>query len=249
MKKTTAWIVIPTYNEAQNIIPLLEQLMVLPTSALPQGMSLYFLVVDDQSPDGTAALVQKYQKEIKGKNVHILIRDGKRGRGLAGIAGFQYALREGADYVLEMDADFSHDPSSVPLLLEKCQEYDVVLGSRFVEGGKTIKRQWYRNVITFFANNYIRFFLGIPVRDCNSGFRCFKRKVLESLNFGTFTSEGPSIVQELLYKAYLKGYSITEVPIIFKERQKGASKMGFRSLYKGYFMVLSLRIQKILGKL
>ena len=249
MKQTNTWIIIPTYNEAENITALLDLLVALPSSALPQGMNLHFLVVDDQSPDGTAQLVKKYQKTKKNKNVHLLVREGKRGRGLAGIAGFQYALQQGADYLLEMDADFSHEPKSVPELINACLKYDVVLGSRFVEGGKTVQRPWYRNAITFFANHYIRFFLGLSIKDCNSGFRCFKRKVLEDINLKTLTSEGPSIVQEILYKAFLKGFSLTEVPIIFKERQEGASKMGFRSLYKGYLMVLTLRIQKMLGKL
>lgn len=243
-----AWIIVPTYNEAGNIVRLLEQVFALKSDSFAT-LTLHVLVVDDKSPDGTAQLVRTYQKKTKNNHLHLLVREGKRGRGLAGIAGFQYALKEGADFVLEMDADFSHDPCYVPALLAKCQEADVVLGSRFVADGKTVDRPWYRNLITTFANLYIRTVLGLHVRDCNSGFRCFKRKVLEAVDLDHFVSEGPAIVQELLYKAFLKGFRIAEVPIVFKEREEGNSKFGLKSLYKGYVMVLTLKIQKILGRI
>lgn len=246
--KKTAWIIIPTYNEAGNIVRLLEQIFALQKKQL-SSFTVTVLVVDDQSPDGTAQLVKDYKKKMKNDYLHLLVREGKRGRGLAGIAGFQYALQQGADYLLEMDADFSHDPLYIPTLLAACQQYDITLGSRFVSGGKTVARPWYRDVITTLANFYIRTVLGLQVRDCNSGFRCFRRKVLETVDLSHFTSEGPSIVQELLYKAFLKGFSITEIPIIFKEREEGISKLGFKSLYKGYVMVLTLKLQKIFGKL
>lgn len=244
-----AWIIIPTYNEAGNIVTLLKQIFALPLVELPASLNLHVLVVDDNSPDGTAQHVADYKKQTKNDHVHILIREGKRGRGLAGIAGFQYALKEGADFVLEMDADFSHDPKYIPALLAKCQEADVALGSRFVTGGKTIGRPLYRNMITMLANFYIRSILGLHVRDCNSGFRCFTRKVLEDVDLNHFVSEGPAIVQELLYKAFLKGFAIAEVPITFKEREEGSSKFGLKSLYKGYGMVLTLKLQKLLGRL
>lgn len=248
-KKQQAWIIIPTYNEAGNIGALLKQIFALPQEKLPTSLNLYVLVVDDNSPDGTAQQVADYKKQTKNDRVHLLVREGKRGRGVAGIAGFQYALKEGADFVVEMDADFSHDPSYIPALLAKCQETDVALGSRFVAGGEIVGRPLYRNMITMLANLYIRTILGLQVRDCNSGFRCFKRKVLEAVDLTHFVSEGPAIVQELLYKAFLKGFSIAEVPITFKEREEGSSKFGLKSLYKGYGMVLTLKLEKILGKL
>lgn len=246
--KKKGWIIIPTYNEAGNIVRLLEQIFTLQKKKLSHFV-LHVLVVDDQSPDGTAEFVRTYQKKTKNNYLHLLVREGKRGRGLAGIAGFQYALKEGADFVLEMDADFSHDPIYLPALLERCQEADVVLGSRFVADGKTVDRPWYRDLITTLANLYIRTILGLRIRDCNSGFRCFKRHVLEAVDLDHFVSEGPAIVQELLYKAFLKGFHITEVPIVFKEREEGNSKFGLNSLYKGYVMVLTLKIQKMLGRL
>ena len=246
--KQNAWVIIPTYNEAGNIVQLLEQIFTLQKEQLSDFV-LYVLVVDDNSPDGTGQHVIDYKKQTKNDYVNLLLREGKRGRGLAGIAGFQYALKEGADFIVEMDADFSHDPIHIPALLTKCQEADVVLGSRFVAGGRTVGRPLYRNIITTLANFYIRTILGLHVRDCNSGFRCFKRKVLEHVDLSHFVSEGPAIVQELLYKAFLKGFVIAEVPIVFKEREEGNSKMGFRSLYKGYMMVLTLKIARICGRL
>ncbi len=244
-----AWIIIPTYNEAGNIVTLLKQIFALAREGILASLNVHVLVVDDNSPDGTAQQVTDYKKQTKNDRVHLLVREGKRGRGLAGIDGFHYALKEGADFVLEMDADFSHDPSYIPALIAKCREADVALGSRFVAGGKTVGRPLYRNMITMLANFYIRTILGLHVRDCNSGFRCFKRRVLEDVDMNHFVSEGPAIVQELLYKAFLKGFTITEVPITFKEREEGNSKFGLKSLYKGYGMVLSLKLQKVLGRL
>lgn len=246
--KYNAWVIIPTYNEAGNIVRLLEQIFALQKQQV-YTFDIHVLVVDDNSPDGTAQQVIEYKKRTKNDNLLLLLREGKRGRGLAGIAGFEYALKENADLIVEMDADFSHDPIYIPALLTKCQDADVVLGSRFVRDGKTVGRPFYRNVITLLANFYIRTILGLHIRDCNSGFRCFKRKVLEAVDISHFVSEGPAIVQELLYKAFLKGFSIAEVPIVFKEREEGCSKLGFRSLYKGYMMVLILKLAKIRGKL
>ncbi len=246
--KQTVWIIIPTYNEAENITPLLTQLFSLQKESIPDFM-LHVLVVDDKSPDGTAQRVAEYKKQTKNRCLHLLVREDKRGRGLAGIAGFQYALKEGADFIFEMDADLSHNPIHIPTLLAKCQDADVVLGSRFVAGGDTVGRPLYRNIITSLANFYVRTILGLRVRDCNSGFRCFKRKVLEDVNLFHFISDGPAIVQELLYKAFLKGFVIAEVPIVFKEREKGSSKLGLKNLYKGYMMVLTLKMEKMRGRL
>ena len=234
-------VVIPTYNESSNITLLLQALLKL---KIPNS---HFLVVDDNSPDGTSQRVLALQK--KHKQVHLLLRTKERGRGSAGIAGYKQALAMGADVVCEMDADFSHDPKYLPSLLQGIAHADVVLGSRAVEGGKDDDRPFRRQLLTKCANFYIRFFLGLQVKDCNSGYRCFRRKVLQSLDIDHMLANGPDLVQEVLYKSHLKGFHITEVPISFVERKHGISKLGYKHLYKGYFMVLRLRLLKLFWRL
>ncbi len=232
---------IPTYNEAINIEKLIESIMAL------KIVNLSIVVVDDNSPDGTWKIVEDFKKKYS--NVHIIRRMNDRGRGRAGIEGFQHCLNNKADIILEMDADFSHDPKDIPALLKGLERADVVLGSRRVTGGKDIGRPWWRKSITFLANLYIRLITGMNVKDCNSGFRAFRSPVLKGVQLENFTSIGPSIVQELLYKSYIKGYSILEIPIVFKEREVGNSKMRVQQLYQGYLFVLYLRWKKYRGKL
>ncbi|MFH1317235.1 MAG: polyprenol monophosphomannose synthase [Candidatus Woesearchaeota archaeon] len=233
-----AFVIVPTYNESENIQNLLNELI---------QLDIEIVVVDDNSPDGTSGLVQKMQK--KSKKIHLITRTTERGRGTAGIAGFKYALSKGADVVGEMDADYSHNPKYIPDLLEKIKECDIVLGSRLVKGGKDIGRPLLRRIITILANLYIQIILGIKARDCNSGYRFFKREVLESIELDKMVSQGPSIVQEMLYKTHLKGFKICEVPIHFVERELGKSKLGFKQLYKGYIMVLKLKWWRIIGRI
>lgn len=233
--------VIPAYNEKENIKALIDSILKLKIK------SLDILVVDDKSPDGTWKIVQDISK--KNGNVYLLLREPPRGRGLAGRDGFIYALKNKYDYVIEMDADFSHDPEFIPSLLEKAKECDVVLGSRFVSGGKEVGRPGWRRFITWGANTYIRMMFGVRVKDCNSGFRCFTRKALEGINPYALKSEGPNIVQEVLYKAHLKGLKICEAPITFRERSIGKSKLGMRQLYKGYTTVLKLKWDHLIGRI
>ncbi|HLC64653.1 MAG TPA: polyprenol monophosphomannose synthase [Candidatus Nanoarchaeia archaeon] len=231
-------VMVPTYNEAGNIGKLLNEL------------SLYnvdIVVVDDNSPDGTAEIVKDIMKG--NDKVHLLLRKEKRGRGNAGKDGYKYCLENGADYILEMDADFSHEPRDVPRLIEAMNDADVVLGSRFAEGGSQVGRNILRRTITFFANLYIRLLLGLKVKDCNSGFRCFRREVLEGIDAGKIFSTGPDIVQEVLYKAHLKGFKIKEIPIVFHERVKGESKLGWKQLWRGYLMVLKLKYMHLKGEI
>jgi len=234
-------VVLPTYNEAENILALLHALRKLPLK------NLHLLVVDDSSPDGTAALVQRAMK--RDPYVHLLVRTTDRGRGSAGVAGFKKALEMGADVVCEMDADFSHGPQFLPSLLDALKDADVVLGSRAVPGGKDDDRPFLRQLLTRAANRYIGFILGLHIQDCNSGYRCFTRKVLESISLDTLTATGPGIVQEILYRTHLQGFRITEVPISFVERKRGTSKLGFRHLWKGYLLILRLRLQHLLGRI
>ena len=234
-------VMLPTYNEAENIRAMIEELQKLKIAGLE------ILVVDDQSPDGTWKIVHEMQK--KDKTLHLLVRTGRRGRGSAGIAGFKKALAMKADVICEMDADFSHDPRALSLLLQALERADMALGSRVVAGGSDVDRPWYRQFITHLANLYTALVLGLPVRDCNSGYRCFRSTVLEGIGLDSLTSRGPGIVQETLYKAHLKGFKIVEVPIAFIERKKGASKFGYRHLYQGYLLILKLRLQHLLGKI
>ncbi|MBI4439683.1 polyprenol monophosphomannose synthase [Candidatus Woesearchaeota archaeon] len=232
------FVMIPTYNEAKNIRQLLNELLQYPVEVV---------VVDDNSPDGTAGIVKEVMSASH--KVHLLLRAQNRGRGNAGKDGYIYCLEHGADYILEMDADFSHDPNYVPKLIDAMEDADVVLGSRRVEGGSEEGRKFFRRMLTMAANVYIRLLLGLKVRDCNSGFRCFRRNVLESIDVKRIFSTGPDIVQEVLFKAHLKGFKIKEVPIVFRERTRGESKLGWRHLWRGYLMVLKLKYLQIIGGL
>lgn len=231
-KAKKIFVMIPTYNEADNIAQLIRTIL----SIEPH---LEIVVVDDDSPDGTAQIV----KEISSSDsrVHLLWRHHERGRGTAGIAGFKYAMEHGADVIIEMDADFSHDPHMIPEFLKYIDEYDVVVGSRFVRGGKNIRKGFIRNLVTWAANHYIRFVLKIKIQDATSGYRCWRREVLEALDISRTISIGPSVVQELLYKALLLGFSVKEIPITFVDRFRGISSFNFRIALQGFIMVLILR--------
>jgi len=231
-------VTIPTYNERENIQQLIKDITLYKVS---------IVVIDDNSPDGTWKVVEQIGK--KNKKVYLLKRVHERGRGTAGIAGFKYALKKGADVIIEMDADYSHNPKYIPDLMKRIKECDLVLGSRLVKGGRDIGRPYWRQLLTKMANLYIKIMLGLKVRDCNSGYRCFRREVLEAIDLDKTVSTGPSIVQELLYKTHLKGFKICEVPISFVERQKGTSKLGFKHLYKGYIMVLQLKWWHLTGRI
>jgi dolichol-phosphate mannosyltransferase len=226
-------VTVPTFNESENVDPLLDDLL-----ALDDGLEV--LVVDDDSPDGTWKLVAK-RAELDTR-VHLLHRRTDRGRGNAGRAGFLRALEMGAEIVVEMDADLSHPPSAIPRLVARLREgADLVLGSRAVPGGKDLGRPLARRVITFLANTYIRVVLGLRVRDCNSGYRAWRAEALRAARVGEVVSEGPAIVQELLFRAKRAGLRIAEVPIEFVERARGRSTLTFGKLLQGYFMVLKLR--------
>lgn len=233
------FVMIPTYNEKENIENLIDRILKLKIK------NLHIVVADDNSPDGTWRIVQEMSR--KSRNVHLLLRTKDKGRGAAGKDGFIYCLRHGADIVVEMDADMSHDPKYIPLMIEELKNADLVIGSRRIEGGSEFGRSLFRKFVTWGANLYIRIMLGIRVKDCNSGFRCFKRKVLEGINAEKLQSKGPAIVQEALFKAHLKGFKIKEIPITFINRTKGYSKLGIPQLAAGYFMVLKLKMQHLFG--
>ena len=193
-------------------------------------------MIDDESPDGTAEEARKLKKE----NVGVIVRKGLRGRGRAGRAGYEIALRKGADLIIEMDADFSHSPQHIPELIEMASEYDIVLGSRLLASSKDEERPLGRRILTRAANWYVRAFLGLKIRDCNSGFRCFRRSALTAI-LPHLSANGPDIIQESIYWASKEGLRIKEIPIIFRGRAKGQSKLGMKQFMKGIATVLELR--------
>ena len=225
-------IMIPTYNERENIEPLIKQLLAV-------APPCQILVVDDNSPDGTGQLVTQMARS--NRRIELLTRLKRRGRGSAGIEGFKHALQNGADYLIEMDADFSHPPRYVPIFLEEIRHYDVVLGSRFAPGGEDHDRGIIRTNLTKLASFYVRTLLKIKIRDVSSGYRCFRREVFEKVDLEDMISAGPSIVLELLYKICLNGFSVKEVPIVFKDRRQGETKLDTITLLETLVMVLRLR--------
>lgn len=231
---------VPTYNEAENLERLVRELRgVAPDADI--------LVVDDRSPDGTGAIADRLA--AADAKVRVLHRDPPKGRGLAGRDGYLAALALGAEAVVEMDADFSHDPALLPGMLGALAGgADVVLASRFVAGGSDTDRSLARRVITVLANAYIRVVLGVPIGDCNSGYRAFRRAALEAVRPATLTSRGPSIVQEVLFRAHRAGARIVEVPLTFVDRKAGDSKLSLRLLLDGYVMILKLRLMELSGR-
>lgn len=233
---------VPTYNEAENILDLSRELLAL-------GPHFEVLVVDDDSPDGTWKLVRDAGADEP--RLHLLHRTTDRGRGAAGRDGFVRALEMGADIVIEMDADFSHHPRFVPdmILAMQAGNLGLVLGSRSVSGGRDADRGFLRRIITVIANLYIRILLGVPVHDCNSGFRCWRADTLRKIRVEDTFSPGPAIVQELLFKTARAGIPMGEIPIEFVDRTRGESTLNMRILIQGYTTVLKLRWMALWGRL
>jgi dolichol-phosphate mannosyltransferase len=214
------WLVLPTYNEAENIEPIVQALLPRLAEAAPEHT---LLVVDDSSPDGTGAIADRLARENGA--VEVLHRAGKEGLGRAYLAGFARALDEGAELVMEMDADFSHDPADVPRLIEAAGDADLVLGSRYVDGGGVIGWEWHRRVLSRGGCWYARTVLGVPVRDLTGGFKCFRRQVLETLDLADVQADGYGFQIEMTYRTLRAGFRVKEIPIMFHERRAGASKM------------------------
>jgi dolichol-phosphate mannosyltransferase len=230
-QKRKAAVMIPTYNERENIADLINEILVLDVD-----MDLSVVVADDNSPDGTGEIVQKMTESDD--RIHALIRKKRRGRGAGGIDGFKEALKLSPDFIVEMDGDFSHQPKFIPKLLQACEDYDLVIGSRYVEGGRDQDRNLVRRIITFFVRSFIRRKYHIPVKDVSSGFRCFKREVLEQIDLDDLISVNPSIVLEILYKAHLLEFTMKEIPIEFVDRRKGETKLNFLILLETLIMAL-----------
>jgi dolichol-phosphate mannosyltransferase len=234
-----AWLILPTYNEAKNIEAVVR-------AALAQldlaGLDHTVLVVDDGSPDGTGEIADRLAAELS--QVRVLHRKAKEGLGRAYIAGFEIALAEGADLLLEMDADFSHDPADLPRLIAAADAADLVLGSRYVPGGGVENWGGVRRVLSRGGSWYARLLLGVPVRDLTGGFKCFNRRVLEAIDLSGVHADGYGFQIELTYRAIEAGFSVTEVPILFRERREGHSKMTARIALEAVWKVPALRLRR-----
>ena len=230
-------VVVPTYNERENVQPLVREL-------LAQSPSLDVWVADDGSPDGTADAVRESMAEFPGR-VELLLRDEKGGRGAAVLAAFQKGLADprGYDVFFEMDADFSHKPTEIPKFLEKLKTHDMVIGSRYVVGGGTSEWGLARPALSWLANKYIALVAGIPVRDTTSGFRAYRRAVLEATDFGRIKIRGYVVHGEMAYQAWVHGFRIGEVPIHFRNRVRAASKLTGEEIYTALLNFALLRFR------
>ncbi|MGH7618098.1 MAG: polyprenol monophosphomannose synthase [Gemmatimonadaceae bacterium] len=228
-----ALVIVPTYNECENIARLIE-------TVLSRDSRLEVLVVDDGSPDGTAAIVEGIVAE--NARVHILKRPRKMGLGTAYLAGFRWGLDRKYDYLFEMDADFSHDPDHLPDFLRAIASHDLVLGSRYRDGKVTVVN-WpiARLILSYFANVYARAVTGLPVWDATGGFKCFRRHVLESIDLNKVRSNGYAFQIEMSYRAWRRGFKIVEIPIVFVDRTEGQSKMSRGIMMEAIWMVWRLR--------
>jgi len=225
-------VVVPTYNERENIEELIEK-------TLSTSPDIDILIVDDNSPDGTGEIAEKIAKE--NPRVKVLHRPGKMGLGSAYVEGFKWALKKGYDFIMEMDADFSHNPEDIPRFIEMIEEYDLVIGSRYTDGVSVVNWPISRLLLSYFANIYARTVTGVPIMDLTGGFKCFRREVLESINLDTIMSDGYAFQIEMNYRAYKKGFRITEIPIIFIERRAGSSKMSKKIVWEAFWLVWKLR--------
>jgi len=233
-----ATICLPTYNERENLEPMVRALV---------GLGVRVLVVDDSSPDGTGEIADRLAAELE--PVDVLHRPRKEGLGPAYLAGFRRALADGAELVLELDCDFSHDPADVPRLLAAAKNADLVLGSRYVEGGGVENWGLLRRVISAGGSTYARLFLGLRIRDLTGGFKCFHRAVLEALDLDAVTAKGYAFQIELTYRAVRRGFRVVEVPITFVDRQAGHSKMSKAIFLEAVWRVPLLRLRALLGRL
>lgn len=234
-------VVIPTYNEKENIEKIIRVIFSM------EG-NFHILIIDDGSPDGTALIVKELQKEFEGR-LHLLEREGKQGLGTAYITAFKWSLERNYDYVFEMDADFSHNPADL-LRLSKAMEEgaDVAIGSRYCNGISVINWPIGRVVMSYYASWYVRKVLRLPIFDCTAGFVCYRRKVLQAIKFDRIKMHGYGFQIEMKYTSYKLGFKIKEVPIIFKDRSEGTSKMSSGIFGEAFWGVLKMRFRRRVGR-
>lgn len=235
-----AFVIIPTYNEKDNVRSLTD-------AVLAQHADLQILYVDDNSPDGTGTIIDSIVKT--NDRVHVLHRSGKLGLGSAYRDGFRVALSKGADYLFEMDADFSHDPRALPQFLDAIEENDLVIGSRYLNGVSVVNWPIRRLILSYYASVYTRWVTGLQLRDCTSGFKCFRRSTIEAIDLSRVTSDGYSFQIEMNYRCMEKGLRIAEIPIIFIDRHAGSSKMSGGIVREAVLMVWKLRLRTVVSRL
>ena len=243
MQTTDSLVIIPTYNEKENILNIIQTVMGL-------EHAFHILVIDDGSPDGTADIVKRLMKEVFPERLFLLERSGKQGLGTAYLLGFKWALEHGYEYIFEMDADFSHNPSDLPRLYKACAEEgaDLSIGSRYISGVNVVNWPIGRILMSYFASVYVRIVTGMPIRDTTAGFVCYKRKVLETINLNTVRFKGYAFQIEMKYSAYKLGFKLKEVSVIFINRVLGTSKMSSSIFSEALFGVIQLRIDALKGK-
>jgi dolichol-phosphate mannosyltransferase len=233
------WLILPTYNEAENVEAVVR-------ASLAQlervGGPHTILIVDDNSPDGTGRVADRLAQQLE--RVRVLHRAGKQGLGRAYLAGFDVALGNGADLIMEMDADFSHDPADIPRLIAAAAAADLVLGSRYVPGGGVVNWGWMRRALSWGGCAYARILLGLPVRDLTGGFKCFNARVLKTIDLTGVHADGYGFQIEMTYRAVNAGFTVTEVPILFRERRVGQSKMTPRIALEAVWKVPALRLRR-----
>ena len=238
----TTSVIVPTYNEKENIEALIERLLDLP-------VEVQVIVVDDNSPDGTGDIADRMAEKNPGQ-VDVVHREGKLGLGTAYIAGFKHAIKFQSNLIVTMDADFSHPPENIPMMIDKIHDgNDLVIGSRYVPGGKAVECTFPRKVLSWGANAFARIALGLTAHDTTAGFRCYRREVLESINLDEIFSNGYSFLIEMLYKVQSQGWQVGEVPIVFHNRRQGVSKISRNEVMKAMYTVLRLFQGRLSGKI
>lgn len=234
-------VIIPTYNERENIENIIRKVF-----SLEGGYDI--LIIDDGSPDGTAAIVKRLQQEFP-ERLHMIERPGKLGLGTAYITGFKWSIDKGYDYTFEMDADFSHNPEDLPRLYQACKDgADLAIGSRYCDGISVINWPIGRIIMSYYASVYVRTILGMKVYDCTAGFKCYSNKVLRAIDLGKVEMKGYGFQIEMKYTTYKLGFKITEVPIIFVNRKAGTSKMSGGIFGEAFWGVMKLRFRKLKPK-
>ena len=235
-------VIIPTYNESENILKIIPEVL----NNTDEHNEFNVLVVDDNSPDGTADMVSNFESE----NVFLIKREQKAGLGTAYIEGFKYAIKNSFDLVFEMDADFSHDPKYLKLFVKEINNgYDLVVGSRYINGVSVVNWPISRLILSYTANVYTRLITGLKVKDTTAGFMCYRVLALSQINLDNVKSNGYSFQIEMKFKFYKKGFKIKEIPILFIDRRAGHSKMSRKVVYEAYFMVWKLKFKSLIGKL
>lgn len=244
MKESDSIVIIPTYNEKENIEKIIRAVFALPKS-------FHILIIDDGSPDGTASIVKGLMEAEFAGRLFLVERQGKLGLGTAYISGFKWALEHGYDFVFEMDADFSHNPEDLPRLYHACSDegFDVAVGSRYVSGVNVVNWPMGRVLMSYYASRYVQFVTGIPVRDTTAGFKCYRRHVLETVDLDAIRFKGYAFQIEMKFTAYKLGFKIKEVPVIFVNRREGTSKMSGGIFGEALFGVMRLRWAAITGKI